>query len=394
MGYEYILLAAAIIVPLGVFSILKSGDSTPKGLATTSSLPGAFGDSSPSKSKKKKQKKKSGAAKNTTLSEKQDESEESEPEVAAPPAPASKKETRVETPSSKKSAVKETKGSVGNGATNKKAGTTVEASKSKNSTPAAPSPATPTSSSPATTPAKTIASDLSKNDSKKANTDNNTVKPASVENWKKQKQEQNKELLTKQQEQLRFAAAAAKNADHSSSSSNITSIPGPGAMGNSKKKNRSNASAGLSHAEFPVLGTPEPKQPKPKIAKQPTPAKVVPQIAQHENEEESSEEENVSEEEQEEEEEEEWTTVEKSTPPARSGGIDFSKPMDPWVAQQQQQKLERIAAADPHGEQTTQFARVLSIKPTVKEERIREAIPDGFSTQKCKLSCLTIDNDE
>ncbi|KAK3809791.1 MAG: hypothetical protein JOS17DRAFT_764708 [Linnemannia elongata] len=58
--------------------------------------------------------------------------------------------------------------------------------------------------------------------------------------------------------------------------------------------------------------------------------------------------------------------------------------MDPWVAQRQRQLQDEIAAADPHGEQTTQFARVLSIKPAAKEERFREAIPDGFSVQKSK----------
>ncbi|KAK3819728.1 MAG: hypothetical protein J3Q66DRAFT_335314 [Benniella sp.] len=69
---------------------------------------------------------------------------------------------------------------------------------------------------------------------------------------------------------------------------------------------------------------------------------------------------------------------------SRSSGIDFNKPMDPWVAQQQQQRLERIATADPHGEQTEKFARVLTIKPVVKDERIFEPIPDGFAVQKSR----------
>lgn len=173
-------------------------------------------------------------------------------------------------------------------------------------------------------------------------------------------------------------------------------------MGNNKKKNRSGAAgSGLSHAEFPTLSRPEPakaepkepkapKQKKPKdVAPAPAPVpKEEPVVASSDEEEQEkepvlSESEHELESEQEQEQvQDEWTTV--ASNPSRSGGIDFSKPMDPWVAQQQKQKLERIAAADPHGEQSTQYARVLSIKPTVKEQAIREAIPDGFSTQKCK----------
>lgn len=172
-------------------------------------------------------------------------------------------------------------------------------------------------------------------------------------------------------------------------------------MGNNKKKNNRSGAAGsgLSHAEFPSLARPEPAKaaPKePKAPKQKKPKEVIvappapvpkkePAVSSDEEEQEEepvlSESEHEMEPEQEQE-QEEWTTV--ASNPSRSGGIDFSKPMDPWVAQQQKQKLERIAAADPHGEQDTQYARVLSIKPTVKEQAIREAIPDGFSTQKCK----------
>lgn len=181
-------------------------------------------------------------------------------------------------------------------------------------------------------------------------------------------------------------------------------------MGNNKKKNNRSgaAGAGLSHAEFPTLARPEPakaapKEPKAPKQKKPKEVVVVPAPAPvpkeepvvTSDEEEQEEEPVLSESEHEveseqEQEQDEWTTV--ASNPSRSGGIDFSKPMDPWVAQQQKQKLERIAAADPHGEQDTQYARVLSIKPTVKEQAIREAIPDGFSTQKCKgifIKCVT-----
>lgn len=176
-------------------------------------------------------------------------------------------------------------------------------------------------------------------------------------------------------------------------------------MGNNKKKNSRSgvAGSGLSHAEFPTLARPEPikaapkepkapKQKKPKeVAPAPVPVPKEEPVVASSDEEEQEEEPVLSEsehefepEQEQEQEQDEWTTV--ASNPSRSGGIDFSKPMDPWVAQQQKQKQERIAAADPHGEQTTQYARVLSIKPTVKEQVIREAIPDGFSTQKCKCT--------
>lgn len=190
-------------------------------------------------------------------------------------------------------------------------------------------------------------------------------------------------------------------------------------MGNNKKKNRGQAGAGLSHAEFPSLSRPEPaptpapKQPKQKkdkkdkvaVKPEPVPEPKSEPVPVQESEDESDEDESDDkdqqmrddqlmaqqlawsdgEAEQEGEEEDEWTTVSgNGAAPVRSGGIDFSKPMDPWVAQRQRQLQDDIAAADPHGEQTTQFARVLSIKPTVKEDRLREAIPDGFSVQKSK----------
>ncbi|KAF9357202.1 hypothetical protein BGX26_004075 [Mortierella sp. AD094] len=396
MGYEYILIVAAILIPLGLFSVLR-GEHTAGAhpIDKKTSLPGSFGDSTSSKSKKKKKKgatAKGGSTQTAGNSaKKEQDSSDSEVEVKAVAQPAKKNNVAATPAKSGKGlnekAIKASNDNSNLSTSNKSNNDNTNKSKSKDSTvdlPTAPSTS------------GRIVSDANK-----------TAKPTSVENWKKQKQGQQKELIAKQQEQLQFASAAAKNAS-SDSSPHITSIPGPGAMGNNKKKNRSNAGSGLSHAEFPALSRPEPapappKQPKqPKQKKEPVKkpeAKPVPEINQSEEEKEEEEEEEEEEDNQEshlqasnpdddasrdykEEKEEEWTTVNSTQ--SRSGGIDFSKPMDPWVAQQQRQRLERIAVADPHGEQAENFARVLSIKPTVKEENIREAIPDGFQTQKSR----------
>ncbi|CAO3564611.1 unnamed protein product [Mortierella alpina] len=291
------------------------------------------------------------------------------------------------------------------------ANNTTKTNKNSHSSSGAKATESSSKSSPAASSSNVInATHITATATPTSDSDNVTVtsksKAASVENWKKQRQEQQREILAKQQEPLRFASAAAKNSSASASSPHISSIPGPGAMGNNKKKNRSNAGSGLSHAEFPSLSRPEPVAPAPKQPKQPKKAKDVvkkpdpvpePTSASENSEDEDDEEEEKEQHEEEEQEEEQvsrevrdaadedqdenWTTVNTQS---RSGGIDFSKPMDPWVAQQQRAKQERIAAADPHGEQQAQFARVLSIKPTVKEDRIREAVPDGFSVQKTR----------
>ncbi|KAF8935955.1 hypothetical protein BGZ58_004691 [Dissophora ornata] len=385
MGYEYILIAAAILIPLGLFSVFKGDPATGTQLAEKkASLPGSFGDSTSTKSKKKKPKKKKGSSSTQATgasAEQEQESEESEVETKVVTQTA--KKSNVTVASTKKgTGKKETAAPVATG----------NVSTTKSNTSVAPSPQTSSSSSN---------TNNSSNNSKNT-AESKTVKPTSVENWKKQRQEQQKELLSKQQDQLQFASAAAKNTSSSSldSSTHIASIPGPGAMGNSKKAKRGNAGSGLSHAEFPTLSRPQPtsapapKQPKPpkqkkEAVKKPEPEpepELEPEPVQpsdeEEEEEEGSDEDHVASEDDDDKEEVEWTTVNSTQ--SRFGGIDFSKPMDPWVAQQQQQKLERIAAADPHGEQTEKFARVLSIKPAAKEERIREAIPDGFSTQKTR----------
>ncbi|KAI1319066.1 hypothetical protein EDD11_004955 [Mortierella claussenii] len=419
MGYEYILIAVAILVPLGLLGVFKSDHlGAAHAVDKKASLPGAFMDPSTSKSKKKKPKKKSVGAKGSSTAcsvhnsgdqgQESDESEEVQPAVQPPIKSAHVSVTAAKKGNGKKtsSATHAPASAQGNNTSHQSSAVTtstsshsIDSGKSSKNKDQAPTSSTlsNTSNSNSSSSSTTHTTNVSK-----------TVKPASVESWKKQKQEQQKELLAKQQETLQFASAAARNASSSTDSSlHIASIPGPGAMGNKKKSNRGHAGSGLSHAEFPTLSRPAPAPaPVPKQAKPPkqkkeavkAPEPVVIQ-AQEESEEEEEEKEEESEEEegsveeydakvsQEEqatqaEKEDEWTTV--SSTQSRSGGIDFSKPMDPWVAQQQRQKLELIAAADPHGEQTEKFARVLSIKPTVKEERIREAIPDGFTTQKSR----------
>ncbi|KAF9427999.1 hypothetical protein BGZ94_003636, partial [Podila epigama] len=404
MGYEYVLLAAAIILPLGLFSILKGDPSDPASFATQKSkLPGAFTDgSNTSKSKKKKNKKKNKSNVNG-VAEASDDSEADEKSVASVAVTTATK-SESQTVISKKNK----KGKGGSGGDNKE-------------TAFVPSQSTaaPTSLTSTTSNNKANNNNNTKNSSKSTTSAATSSSPTSapltsIEKFKLQKEEEKKQQrleLAKQQEPLKFAQAASHNAHQSSSSPNIVSIPGPGAMGNNKKKNRSGAAgSGLSHADFPSLAraepakpvaTKEPKAPKQKKQKEPVkPAVVVPappEVIEESSEDEDEDEkvpseheqevehvESESEEEDKEEEEDEWTTVPGSAAPARSGGIDFNKPMDPWVAQQQKQKLERLQAADPHGEVTTQFARVLSIKPTVKEQAIREAVPDGFSVQKSR----------
>ncbi|KAG0252692.1 DEAD (Asp-Glu-Ala-Asp) box polypeptide 59 [Mortierella polycephala] len=398
MSYEYILLAAAIIIPLSLFNVFKSDHGSGIALADKkTSLPGAFGDMGSSKSKKKRSKKKNSSKGSSTAAtqvnnstaEQDQGSSESEAEEKVLAQVVKKSDSPATNSRKKKKGSVAAAGSAVNGDnSNSSSGTNKGSSASK--AESVPSPAThsPTNS-----------------DSKDNSSNSNKPKPTSVESWKKQKQEQQREFLTKQQQPLQFASAAAKNSSLSSSPSSsphIASIPGPGNMGNnSKKKNRSHAGSGLSHAEFPTLSRPEPapapapKQPKPKKEKKEATRKPMPE-PEPESEPESEAEVQVEENEEDEEEEvehdepqqpqdsdeNEWTTIDSAQ--GRSGGIDFSKPMDPWVAQQQRQRLERVAVADPHGEQSSQFARVLSIKPTVKEERIREAIPDGFTTQKSR----------
>ncbi|KAF9113198.1 hypothetical protein BGX27_002039 [Mortierella sp. AM989] len=394
MGYEYILIVAAILIPLALFSVFKgdqvAGTHSGKKKA---SFPGAFGDTT-SKSKKKKPKKKSATAKGNSAeavgysAEKEKDTSESEVETKVVAQPSKKNNvttTQVKSGKVKNESAKVIKSSNGNNndnASSKSNNDDTNKTKSKDSAIALPTIPTVSAS---------FVDDASK-----------TAKPASVENWKKQKQEQQKELLAKQQEQLQFASAAARNASFDSSP-HIASIPGPGAMGNNKKKNRNNAASGLSHSEFPALSKPEPasasvpkqpkqpkqkkdpvKKPEPKPEPEPEPE---PEISQSEEEEEEEEElqsqaSSTDDDASQDDKKEEWTTV--SSTQSRSGGIDFSKPMDPWVAQQQRQRLERIAVVDPHGEQIENFARVLSIKPTAKVERIHEDLPDGFQTQKSR----------
>ncbi|KAF9435377.1 hypothetical protein BGZ76_006417 [Entomortierella beljakovae] len=373
------------------------------------SLPGAFTDSTSSKSKKKKPKKKTGGAKETpsqslgNTKEKDVDSSESEVEAKVVVQPPKKKDAKSKNEPSKsipskttssksipstqkeliveKAAVNNAKNDVSPTGKNKESsngpnGAALNSASSKNI------------SHPTTTTTTT------------------TTKATSVEDWKKQKQHVQKEALAKQQENLQFSLAASKNASFDSSSQAL-SIPGPGAMGNNKKKNRgNNAGSGLSHSEFPTLSRPEPTPPMPKQPKQPKqkkePVKAPepkpepvpePELEVQTEEEEEEEEEDqdsqsqsdVDDDESQGEKDDGWTTVPSTS--ARSGGIDFSKPMDPWVAQQQRQRLERVAAADPHGEdQTERFARVLSIKPTIVEDSIREPIPDGFQVQKTRSS--------
>ncbi|KAF9272630.1 hypothetical protein BGZ88_004568 [Linnemannia elongata] len=446
MGYEYILLAAAIIVPLGIFSVFK-GDL--RGAAQVlnekrSSLPGAFGnDSTSTKSKKKKNKKKNKSSTTATTGaaaaladDNDDESSDSEVEEKKPMTRQNKKSinnkgnsTSAPVASSAKKANNNNNSSKGSNATvpssspsstsipstnnsNKStSGNNQESAKAKAFNNNTTSKQTPSVSTPTvTTPSSTAASN----------------KATSVEDWKKQRQAEQKEILIKQQEALQFSSAASKNTSSFSSSPNVTSIPGPGAMGNNKKKNRGQAGAGLSHAEFPTLSRPQPapapapKQPKQKKEKKEKKDKeaVKPEpvseskpepVPVQESEEESDEDNDRDQqlrddqllaqqlawsegegEQEEKEEEDEWTTVSgNGAAPVRSGGIDFNRPMDPWVAQRQRQLQDEIAAVDPHGEQTTQFARVLSIKPAAKEERFREAIPDGFSVQKTRSGTST-----
>ncbi|KAG0038216.1 hypothetical protein BGZ82_000787 [Podila clonocystis] len=390
MGYEYALLAAAIIIPLGLFSILKGDPSDPAFASQKSSLPGAFGDSSSKAKKNKSKKKKTANGANGAANASDDSEAEDVPAVAINSA----KKNDFQMVSSKKNKSKGNKNNSSSGS-----GGSAQAS---SSTTAALTSASLSSATTTTTTTTT------KGSSKTAN--NTSTSPlsssaslTSIEKYRQQKLDQHKQQLA-QQEPLKFAQAASQNTHQAPSSPNVTSTPGPGAMGNNKKKNRSGAAgSGLSHAEFPTLSRPEPalsvpkepkapKQKKPKeVAPAPAPVpKDEPFVASSDEEEQEeepvlNESEHEFEPEQElEQEQDEWTTV--ASNPSRSGGIDFSKPMDPWVAQQQKQKLERITAADPHGEQTTQYARVLSIKPTVKEQAVREAIPDGFSTQKSRSS--------
>ncbi|KAG0366502.1 hypothetical protein BC939DRAFT_247436 [Gamsiella multidivaricata] len=389
MAYEYILIIAAILIPLGLFGILKGGPASELHLnQKKTTTPGAFGESTTSKSKKKKSKKKTGTIKESIITqisgnsaEKEQDSDDSGQGKKTTPQPARKTNALPEN-ATKNSGNKDVAAQAASSSPKSLKPLDIQdASKNGTEQPTAPS-------------SSGAGASVSK-----------TTKAMSVESWKKVKQEQQKEQLAKQQEQLQFASAAAKNASWSplDSSLHIASIPGPGAMGNNKKKNRGNAGSGLSHADFPSLARPQPSPaptPKqPKLPKQKKEAEKKPDplaelLPEPEPEAAQAQEENDSEEEQPDDddtdasqddnkqEEDEWKTV--SSTQTRSGGIDFNKPMDPWVAQQQRQKLERVAVADPHGEQTERFARVLSIKPTVKEERIREAIPDGFTAQKSR----------
>ncbi|KAF8926088.1 hypothetical protein BGZ47_002915 [Haplosporangium gracile] len=449
MGYEYIFLAAAIILPLGIFSVFKGNPAAAQvSNEKRSSLPGAFGnDSASTKSKKKKNKKKNkGTSSSTTgatgpiAGHDNDDGESSESE-------AEEKKTMTRQNKKLNNNTKSNNTSAQIASSAKKASS--NNSKGSNATVSSFSPSS--TSNPSTNnnnnnnkstgsnnqeSVKIKASNNSNISSKQPVVSTPTVtshlsaagsKATSVEDWKKQRQAEQREILAKQQETLQFSSAAIKNTSSFSSSPNVTSIAGPGAMGNSKKKNRGQAGAGLSHAEFPTLSRPQPapapapKQPKQKKEKkdkesvkpesvpEPVPESVPESVPAQEFEEES-EEDNPKEqqlrddqlmaqqlawsegekEQEEEEEEDEWTTVSgNGAAPVRSGGIDFSKPMDPWVAQRQRQLQDEIAAADPHGEQTAHFARVLSIKPAAKEERFREAIPDGFSVQKTRSGAST-----
>jgi hypothetical protein len=444
MGYEYILLAAAIIVPLGIFSIFK-GDPTGAvqvGNEKRSSLPGAFGNdnNTSAKSKKKKSKKKNKGANTATTgvtgaaagNDDNDESSESEVEEKKTMTRQNKKSnsspTQVVPPTKK--ANNNSKGSNTTHSSSSPSAASIPSSNNKpnsgSSQESAKAKSNNNNNSNTASKKTTVASAPTVTAPSSAATGN---KATSVEDWKKQRQAEQREILAKQQETLQFSSAASKNTSSFSSSPNVTSIPGPGAMGNNKKKNRGQAGAGLSHAEFPSLSRPEPapapapKQPKQKkdkkdkVAVKPEPVPEPQPEPVQESEDESDEDNKEQQmrddqlmaqqlawsegdaEQEEEEEEDEWTTVSgNGAAPARSGGIDFSKPMDPWVAQRQRQLQDDIAAADPHGEQTTQFARVLSIKPSVKEERSREAIPDGFSVQKSKCQlwigskCMSYDS--
>ncbi|KAF9319689.1 hypothetical protein BG003_008489 [Podila horticola] len=393
MGYEYALLAAAIIIPLGLLSFLKGDPFDPAFVSQKNSLPGAFGSDNSSKAKKKKSKKKkttngaNGAA---------NASDDSEPEEVPAVAISSARKDDFQTVSSKKNKNKGNK----NSSSSSGSGGSVQAS---SLTTAAPTSASLSSATITTTATSTKGPSKTTNNAS-TSPSSSSAPLTSIEKYRQQKLDQHKQQLA-QQEPLKFAQAASQNAHQSPSSANVASIPGPGAMGNNKKKNSRSgvAGSGLSHAEFPTLARPEPikaapkepkapKQKKPKeVAPAPVPVPKEEPVVASSDEEEQEEEPVLSEsehefepEQEQEQEQDEWTTV--ASNPSRSGGIDFSKPMDPWVAQQQKQKQERIAAADPHGEQTTQYARVLSIKPTVKEQVIREAIPDGFSTQKSRSS--------
>ncbi|KAG0212367.1 hypothetical protein BGX31_001512 [Mortierella sp. GBA43] len=401
MQFDYVLLAVLILIPLGLFRIFRS-DPLP-GLGSTpgkASLPGAFGDST--KAKKKRAKKKGGANKSghsTTEpaepeQESQDESE-SEPVATIQSQSSESRDVTMATDSKKagKKKVSPSSVSVKSNDTNSEKGSTTTS-------------LAVSASSASEVNHSNNNNIINVNSNNNSNNNSKTAKPTSVENWKRTHQGQQKEQLAKQQELLQFAAAASKNVTPSSvdPSLHIASIPGPGATGSDNKKKRNNAGSGLSHTDFPILARPQPtssaapRQPKPlkqkkEVSKnrgiepvdEPKRSLVQPGVGGDDEMDEDDEEYEDEEEQRDKDGDKEYDETRTNSAESRSGGIDFDKPMDPWVAQKQREMLERVSDADPHGERTEKYARVLSIKPAAKDERISEPIPDGFEVQRSRV---------
>ena len=398
MGYDYVLPIFILILTVGAFYAFSGDRISRVASSSKASLPGAFSDSA-IKAKKKKPKKKSASHKSGSTIRDSVETEEgrdeSEDDTKAPVnLTGDRKVTSgTETKAGKKK-VSPSPSSVSvksNDTNSEKGSTTTSLAVS--------------ASSASEVNHSNNNNIININSNNNSNNNSKTGKPASVENWKAARQGEKKELLAKQQENLQFSAAARSTTPSSIDSSlHIASIPGPGALG---KKGRNNTASGLSHTDFPVLARPQPtssavpRQPKPskpkeEVLKKPSfepvdePEGSIQFVGDDSDEEDDDDDEEGEEEEKahqdpdndDDDDDDDETKVLLTE--SRSSDIDFNKPMDPWVAQQQRQRLERIATADPHGEQTEKFARVLTIKPVVKDERIFEPIPDGFAVQKCK----------
>ncbi|KAF9356529.1 hypothetical protein BGX34_009882 [Mortierella sp. NVP85] len=393
MGYDYVLPIFILILTAGAFYAFSGDRISRVASSSKASLPGAFSDST-IKAKKKKPKKKSASHKSgstvTESVETEEGRDESEDDTkASVKLTRDRKVTSAAEAKAGKKKVSPSSVSVKSNDTNSEKGSTTT------------SLAVSASSASEVTHSNNN-NIININSNNNSNNNSKTGKPSSVENWKAAKQGEKKEQLAKQQENLQFAAAARSTTPSSIDSSlHIASIPGPGALG---KKGRNNTGSGLSHTDFPVLARPQPtssavpRQPKPskqekEVLKKPSfepvdePEGSIQFVGDDSDEEGDGDDEEREEEEKahrdsDNDDDDDETKVLSTE--SRSSGIDFNKPMDPWVAQQQRQRLERIATADPHGEQTEKFARVLTIKPVVKDERIFEPIPDGFAVQKSR----------
>ncbi|KAG0239124.1 hypothetical protein BGW41_007895 [Actinomortierella wolfii] len=393
MSYDYLLLAVTIFVPLGLFTLLRSEKGLPSPAADgATKVPGGFGTASNSKSKKKKNKKKNAAAAATSG-------------ATASTGGNKDGDDDGESDEGEDNDAKMNKKNDDSKATNNKAAVNTKEAKA-------------TGSSVSLGSTSTTPSNRKKN--KKSQF-------APVESVAELERRAAAISTSKTPDQLRFSAAAAAAVPAPSTTSTVSSItgvsvPGPGAtsaLGKGRKKGAGGHGSGLSHADFPTLEAAAKKKPDvSQTSKQPpkalhhdmlpaTRSATIARIDQSDSEEEEqtkaqTNEDDVQDEEEEEEEEEEeteekeqeetdeWQTVGKrsESPSTQSApsAIDFNKPMDPWVAQQQRERLARIQEADPHGENTIKVARVLSIKPAAKEERYREPVPEGFQTQKSRSS--------